>query len=108
MKTKTFLALFCLLCISSGFSSCQRHSSDQWKLVWEDNFDQKTGFDPQVWSKIPRGKSDWNNYMTDFDSSGQIGCCIIGLAVIDDASQHHIAVTHVETGIEVGHIVIPV
>ena len=42
------------------------------------------------------------------DSSGQIGCCIIGLAVIDDASQHHIAVTHVETGIEVGHIVIPV
>lgn len=41
MKTKTFLALFCLLCISSGFSSCQRHSSDQWKLVWEDNFDQK-------------------------------------------------------------------
>ena len=57
MKTKTFLALFCLLCISSGFSSCQRHSSDQWKLVWEDNFDQKTGFDPQVWSKIPRGKS---------------------------------------------------
>lgn len=48
MKTKTFLALFCLLCISSGFSSCQRHSSDQWKLVWEDNFDQKTGFDPQV------------------------------------------------------------
>ena len=68
MKTKTFLALFCLLCISSGFSSCQRHSSDQWKLVWEDNFDQKTGFDPQVWSKIPRGKSDWNNYMTDFDS----------------------------------------
>ena len=68
MKTKTFLALFCLLCISSGFSSCQRHSSDQWKLVWEDNFDQKTGFDPQVWSKIPRGQSDWNNYMTDFDS----------------------------------------
>ena len=53
MKTKTFLALFCLLCISSGFSSCQRHSSDQWTLVWEDNFDQKTGFDPQVWSKIP-------------------------------------------------------
>lgn len=41
MKTKTFFALFCLLCISSGFSSCQRHSPDQWTLVWEDNFDQK-------------------------------------------------------------------
>lgn len=68
MKTKTFLALFCLLCISSGFSSCQRHSSDQWKLVWEDNFDQTGSFDPASWSKIPRGTSDWNNYMSDFDS----------------------------------------
>lgn len=68
MKTKTFIALFCLLCISSEFLWCQRYPSDQWRLVWEENFDQTTGFDPQIWSKIPRGKSDWNNYMTDYDS----------------------------------------
>ena len=37
-------------------------------LIWEENFNQKKSFDSQVWSKIPRGKSDWNNYMTDFDS----------------------------------------
>ena len=39
-----------------------------WSLVWEENFNQRKDFDSQVWSKIPRGKSDWNNYMTDFDS----------------------------------------
>ena len=37
-------------------------------MVWEYNFDHKSFFDPQVWSKIPRGKSDWNNYMPGFDS----------------------------------------
>lgn len=39
-----------------------------WTLTWEENFNQKRSFDSNVWSKIPRGKSDWNNYMTDFDS----------------------------------------
>ena len=39
-----------------------------WKLVWEENFDQTNHFDEQSWSKIPRGTSDWNNYMSDFDS----------------------------------------
>lgn len=40
-----------------------------WQLVWEDNFDQVDGwFDEAVWTKIPRGHSDWNNYMSDYDS----------------------------------------
>lgn len=39
-----------------------------WALTWEENFNQKRSFDANIWSKIPRGKSDWNNYMTDFDS----------------------------------------
>lgn len=42
--------------------------SGEWQLVWEDNFDQADNFDPASWSKIPRGTSDWNNYMSDFDS----------------------------------------
>ncbi|MDR1493780.1 MAG: DUF1080 domain-containing protein [Planctomycetaceae bacterium] len=37
-----------------------------WKLTWEDNFDGNT-FDASRWSKIPRGKSDWNNYMSNYD-----------------------------------------
>ncbi|MGM9760323.1 MAG: glycoside hydrolase family 16 protein [Parabacteroides sp.] len=43
-------------------------SQKEWQLVWEDNFDQADTFDPAVWSKIPRGGSDWNNYMSDWDS----------------------------------------
>lgn len=40
----------------------------EWEVTWEDNFDQDNVIDSKSWSKIPRGKSDWNNYMTDFDS----------------------------------------
>ncbi|MDR2954354.1 MAG: glycoside hydrolase family 16 protein [Prevotella sp.] len=45
--------------------SCQ--SKQSWKLVWEDNFDQKDGFDEKYWSKIPRDRPDWANYMSDND-----------------------------------------
>ena len=45
-----------------------RSQQEGWKLVWEENFDQEDHFDEASWSKIPRGKSDWNNYMSDFDS----------------------------------------
>jgi beta-glucanase (GH16 family) len=36
--------------------------------TWEENFNQKNSFDPTRWSKIPRGKSNWNRHMSDFDS----------------------------------------
>lgn len=39
-----------------------------WQLVWEDDFDQDGTFDATVWSKIPRGGSDWNNFMSDDDT----------------------------------------
>lgn len=52
------------LCICF-ISSCK--VEEKWKLVWEENFDQTDGFDSNYWSKIPRGKSDWNNYMSDND-----------------------------------------
>ena len=47
-------------------SSCQ-HKKGEWQLVWEENFNQDS-FDPNVWSKIPRGKADWNRHMSDYDS----------------------------------------
>lgn len=40
----------------------------EWKTVWEENFDQTDGFNTLAWSKIPRGTSDWNNYMSDLDT----------------------------------------
>lgn len=38
------------------------------KLLWEENFDGPTTFDSRYWTKIPRGTSDWNRYMSGFDS----------------------------------------
>ncbi len=57
--------IFIALCILGMMVGCQ---SSEWELVWMEDFDQKDGFDEKVWTKIPRGKSDWNNYMSDFDS----------------------------------------
>lgn len=69
-KITFFTACCCLLSIGLSLNSCRssRMPSNGWVLQWEDNFDRKQGFDTKVWSKIPRGTSDWNNYMTDFDS----------------------------------------
>lgn len=40
--------------------------SPRWELVWEENFDGSE-LDTTVWSRIPRGGSDWNNTMTTTD-----------------------------------------
>lgn len=67
MHSKLFFApsLF-LIVVCLG---CARHlSQSKGKLVWEENFNQKESFDDTRWSKIPRGKSDWNRNMSDFDS----------------------------------------
>lgn len=48
------------------FFSC-KNTDPQWSLVWEEDFNQTGGFDEAYWSKIPRGGSDWNNYMSDYD-----------------------------------------
>ena len=39
-----------------------------WKLAWQEDFNQKEHFAEASWSKIPRGISDWNNYMSPYDS----------------------------------------
>lgn len=41
--------------------------NDGWQLVWEDDFSRDGVIDDAVWSKIPRGRSDWSNYMSDND-----------------------------------------
>jgi beta-glucanase (GH16 family) len=37
-------------------------------LTWKENFNLPNGFDTSRWSKIPRGLSDWDRNMSDFDS----------------------------------------
>ncbi|MEG1634687.1 MAG: glycoside hydrolase family 16 protein [Rikenellaceae bacterium] len=39
----------------------------EWTLSWTENFDS-TQLDTSVWSKIPRGSSDWDRHMSNFDS----------------------------------------
>ena len=55
-----------LVCLVSACKTSVK--SKEWKLVWVENFDQKNSFDESVWTKIPRGISDWNNYMSYYDS----------------------------------------
>jgi hypothetical protein len=37
-------------------------------MVWEEDFNNQQGLDTSRWSKIPRGTSDWDRKMSDFDS----------------------------------------
>lgn len=63
---KTFIAL--LACAGLIVMSSFNRPSDDWKLVWEESFNQPDNFDSTVWSKIPRGTADWDRHMSDFDS----------------------------------------
>ena len=46
-----------------GLSDLLCAQSPKFELVFEDNFD-RTELDSASWSKIPRGKSAWNKYMS--------------------------------------------
>jgi len=57
---------FCIIIfLLSILFACQPQPG--WKLVWEENFDKDGVIDNAVWSKIPRGTSDWNRHMSDYD-----------------------------------------
>lgn len=67
MKRNAFTAI--LLVIVIHLSGCSRHLNIRnGFLQWEENFNQTQSFDHTKWSKIPRGTSDWNRFMSDFDS----------------------------------------
>lgn len=66
---KSFLFLLggmALVCLMGACGTSAKN--EEWKLVWMEDFEQKDCFDDSVWTKIPRGGSDWNNYMSSFDS----------------------------------------
>ena len=65
MQQPFYFPAIIILIVLSG---CSRHLSQQ-KVAptWEENFNQKS-YDENVWSIIPRGTSDWNRNMSDFDS----------------------------------------
>ena len=50
-------------------SACSKHVNvKRGTLTWQEDFNQPTSFDTTKWTKIPRGPSDWNRHMSDFDS----------------------------------------
>lgn len=61
MKNKIFLYLFSFLIIVAG---CKKKHADSWILIWEDEFDNSE-INWEMWSKTPRGKSNWNDAMSD-------------------------------------------
>ena len=58
--------LLAALPLSAG-NKPQKEKSPKWKLIWKDEFKKDGVIDTAKWSKIPRGKSDWNNFMSDDD-----------------------------------------
>lgn len=56
-----------LVLVLAGLAGSCKTPQVSWKLAWQDEFDQTSGFDTTVWSKIPRGTPDWQNYMSDYD-----------------------------------------
>lgn len=69
LKMKKTALLLLMPILLTGIISCssQDNSQQNWELVWEENFDGDR-FDETVWSKIPRGRSDWDRHMSDYDS----------------------------------------
>ena len=67
MKKQLLLASMALLCACTP-------NQNEWKLVWEDQFDQPTGMDTTTWSKIPRVKvsPEWRKYMSDNENCYEV------------------------------------
>lgn len=66
MKHKLLL-VFLAGMLLTPFMYAQKTHKPKWKLIWKEDF-KKDRLDPNKWSKIPRGTSDWNNYMSYHDN----------------------------------------
>ena len=52
-------------------------------LIWEENFDGNE-IDYSKWSKIPRGRSDWNNYMSDHEELYEVSDGSLTLGMVNN------------------------
>ncbi len=66
---KKIVLLFILIVSFSCGRKAKNNSSKSWKMVWSEEFNEKE-LDKSFWSRIERGKADWNNYMSSADT-----CC---------------------------------
>ncbi len=66
LKGSVYLCLFFLI------ASCGPKKTEKgYTILWEENFEDSTKLEAN-WSKIPRGTSDWDNYMSNYDELYQI------------------------------------
>ena len=63
MRKKRIMAALCGCCLALASQAQQA----TYELVWEDHFDGST-FNEAYWSKIPRGKANWNRHMSNADT----------------------------------------
>lgn len=66
MRVFKMSVLFATLILMVSCGQQQKEIKRGYTVVWEENFEDSTKLEKN-WSKIPRGKSDWNNYMSDYD-----------------------------------------
>ena len=60
-----FVALILLV------SCTQKQTKGGYTVEWVENFEDSTKLENN-WSKIPRGKKDWDSYMSDYDGLFEI------------------------------------
>ena len=70
MKVYKMSIMFAVLLLLASCGQEQAKKSG-YKVVWEENFEDSTKLEKN-WAKIPRGKSDWNNYMSDYNGLYQV------------------------------------
>ena len=64
MKRLWKAQMLVVFAVLMGACSSQKN---EWKLIWEDDFDQESGIDTTNWSKIPRvvKSPEWRKFMSD-------------------------------------------
>lgn len=67
MKNIFLIFIVFFISCTAKKAAVEQPARDQRKLTWEENFNGNT-IDATRWSKIPRAKSDWNKFMSDYDS----------------------------------------
>lgn len=65
MKKKLVFSFIWIIVILLSCSTNQ-HVNGDWELIWEDEFEGSM-IDWSMWSKTPRGESDWNDAMSNAD-----------------------------------------
>ena len=57
---------YLLLCLIFLLSSCGSQTDKGYTVIWEENFEDSTKLEAN-WGKIPRGDSDWDKYISDYN-----------------------------------------